>query len=151
MIGERRSAPAKSSFPLAALRRSRQPLQRPSEPIEQIVDLSRRDDQRRAEGDEVADRADDQAFLVTEFGDLSPERAGRVERGLGSLVRHKLQRADQTDAARFADEGMVSEAPDARLKLRRQPRGGADEVALLDDIEILQRDRRSHGMAAGGG
>src|SRR5277367_4842404 len=147
MTGERRSASAKSSSPLAALRRRRQPLQRPTESIEQIVDFSRGDDQRRAEGDDVADRADDQAFLVTEFGDLGPERAGRVERSLGSLVRHKLQRADQTDAARLADEGMVSESPDARLELRRQSRGGADQVALLDNVEIFQRDRRSDGMA----
>ena len=77
--------------------------------------------QRRAERDDVADGADDQAFLVAELGELGPERAGRIEGRFGVLVGDEFQRADQTDAARFADERMIGEAPALAppLELRR--------------------------------
>ena len=69
---------------------------------------------------DVADRADDQAFLMAEFGELAADRARRIDRRLGRLVGDEFQRPDQPDAARFADKRMVGETLQPRLELRRR-------------------------------
>ena len=81
---------------------------------------------RRAEGDRVADRADDQSFFVAEIGELGAERTRRFHRRLGRLVGDEFQRADQADAARLADERVIGETLQPRLELRRQPARRAD-------------------------
>src|SRR5208337_4359193 len=71
------------------------PRQRAGEAVEHFVELRLGDDERRAEGDEVADRADDEPFLLAELGEPRPVCARRLEGRLRALVGHELERADK--------------------------------------------------------
>jgi hypothetical protein len=59
----------------------------------------------------------------------------------------QLDRADQADAADLADQRMVGEAR-RRPACRCGPTGGyADDVALVVDLQRLDRDGGGDGMA----
>ena len=80
----------------------------------------------------------------------APNEPGGAKGALARLVGDEFQRADQADAARLADQGMAGEALQARLEMRRKARRIAHQIALVENVEIFQRDRRADGMAAGG-
>ena len=96
-------------------------VERAAEAVEQLVDLVRRDDERRADRDAVAaERAHDQP------SSLSEADAGRARRRPSAskarfvrLVGDDLEAADQADAARLADERMIGQRREPRLELRR--------------------------------
>src|SRR6185295_2614873 len=56
------------------------------------------------------------------------------------LVTHQLDGADQTDAARVADQRMRGVAPDRRLQPGTDAPHRAYDVALGIDLQRLQRD-----------
>ena len=117
--------------------------------VEQLVDLGRLDDQRRADRDHVArDEAHDQAFgLGVAHHRARRRRASDRTAVLASLVGGKLDRADQAHAARLADQRMIAERHQALLELRRACRRGLEDLVALVDLQRLQRDRGRDRMA----
>src|ERR1043166_8412555 len=66
------------------------------EAVEQFVDLAFGDDQRRTEGDPVAqERTGDDAFFLREAEHGGGDEFRRVESGAALLVRHQLDAADE--------------------------------------------------------
>ena len=70
----------------------------------------------------------------------------RIEALLRRLVADDLDRADEADAARVADQRMIGVAADAGLHSRADAAHLRDDVALLVDLQRLERDRRGHRM-----
>ena len=64
---------------------------------------------------------------------------------------HQLERAHQPDAAHLADQRMVGKATQGLLQKRPDPADMAEDVALLVDVQRLQRDGGAVGHLAGGG
>ena len=123
-------------------------VQRPPQRVEHGVDLGAVDDQRRAQGDAVAaDRPADQALLLGEARRLGADAELRVEALLGPLVAHQLQRADQADAARLADQRVIGQRLQPQLEDRRHPLHVRDDVDALVDLDGLERHRAGERMA----
>src|SRR5690606_41102170 len=55
----------------------------------------------------------------------------RIERAFHGLVRHELARADEPHAARLADQRVVRQRLQPRLKMRRDAANVLVEAALL--------------------
>jgi len=116
-------------------------LQRVAETAPNFVDLGLAYDERRAEGDDVAaERPDDEAVLLRRIGDQGGRAALRIERGFRRFVAHDLQRAQEPDAARFADEAVRGEALQPFLEMLRDAQlenRVADKQATLALAEQL--------------
>ena len=78
------------------------------------------------------------------------KRAGLAPWRLAGLVGDQFDGGDQADAADLSDERMRSELAQPFLHVRADRTRIADKVALLDQLEILQRHGRGDGMAAAG-
>src|SRR5690606_21975699 len=124
--------------------------QRLAEALEKLVDLVLADDQRRAEGDGITQVAYDQAIGLAALEEVEADAAHRLEAGLGLLVGYQLHGRDQADPAHLADEGMIREAAQALLEARRDGGRVLYQLALLDDLQVLETHRRCHRMGAGG-
>src|SRR5204863_575785 len=127
------------------------PRQRVIEPLpqkrEDLVDLIRRHDERRAQRDDVADRAHDEAALLTQLHALRTDGAFGVERRFRGLVLNELAPTDEANAARVTDERMGRKRVQLRLKLGRNVTHVRVQVALLVDLVRAQRHRGADGMA----
>ena len=66
-------------------------------------------------------RAHDQTFLFGETNGLRGDAVPRIECALGGFVGNELDAADQTEAARFTDQRMVTEELEPRLEQGRAP------------------------------
>src|SRR5690606_7397568 len=137
---------AKLHEPLA-LRPRERVVEAAGEPAEDLVDVALRDDVGRADGHRVADRAHDQAMVLAERHAASADRELRVERGLRLLVAHELDAAQETDAARVADERVRAERAQPLLKPRAHGFDVLVQLALLVDLERAQRDGRGDRVA----
>ena len=70
----------------------------------------------------------------------------RVEALLARRVADDLDRADQSNAPRVADERMISVAADRRLHSRPDAAHVTDDATLLVDLQRLEGDRGRHRM-----
>ena len=70
----------------------------------------------------------------------------RIEALLGRLVSDELDRGDQADAARLANQRMSAVTSDCLLQPRPDASHRGDDVALLVDLERLERDCRRDRM-----
>src|SRR5438105_5646752 len=112
-----------------------------------LVDLSFADYQRRAKGDDVAGHvAQDYAVMLRTADEIRGDTSLRVEALLARPVADEFHRADQADAARFSNQRMPAVASDCRLQARSDAPHGGDDVALLVDLERLERDCRRDRM-----
>src|SRR6266853_2002365 len=105
-----------------------QPVERLSDAGEQLVDFSARDRERRRERDDVADAANDHAFLARERRAFDAEHHRRSERRFAA-ARHQLERADEIDAAHFTHGAVLAEAAQLLLKIRTDVREHARDEA----------------------
>src|SRR5438876_8213849 len=69
-----------------------------------------------------------------------------IEALLGRLVADELDRADEPDAPRLAYQRMIGIAADPRLHSRPDAPHLTDDVALLVDLQRLERDGGRHRM-----
>ena len=69
-----------------------------------------RDDERRRQGDQIADAAHDHSFFAGEAGGFGAEGLSGIERGLAA-ARQQVQRANQPMAPHFTDRGVAGERP----------------------------------------
>src|SRR5205085_11652401 len=109
------------------------------QPLDQLVDLGFVNDQRRADRNRVAHGADDDAVLERAVLNEIAKAALRIEPLLGRLVLGQLDRADETNAAGVADQRMVLQCAQAFLQPRRHLLDVVDDLALLVDLQRLQR------------
>src|SRR5258708_25614577 len=126
-------------------------VERLAQAAEQVGQLGLVDDQRWADRDPIAHVADEQAArhgLVVDL--VAGADRGEVERFLGLLVLHNLERTEHADAHRFADQRMVGKRLEVLLEDRAQPLGVAVQADLVIDLLRLERDRRRHRMAGVG-
>ena len=79
-------------------------------------------------------------MVMTPLGEEGAGFAGLRNRRLRRLVRHKLDRTNQTDAARLPDERMGGEAMQPLEKRLAHVGGVRDEVALLRFVRELKMD-----------
>ena len=100
-----------AGMPLA-LRPIERAVERAGEPVEQLVDLGWRDDQRRAERDDVArQETHDQTLLLGELhARAAPTAALASNERLARLVGDEFDRADEPEPARLADQRMLRRA-----------------------------------------
>src|SRR5258708_35257646 len=107
-------------------------VERPAEAGHHLVDFGLADDQRRAEGDNVAGHvAQYRPVMLGAAYEIRGNTGLRVEALPGRLVADQLDRADKPDAARLADERMVGIAAEAGRPSRPTPPHPTDDVALL--------------------
>src|ERR1700682_638692 len=117
-------------------------VERLGEGAHHLVDLSLADYQRRAEGDDVAGHvAQDDPVLLRAAHQIRGHSSLGVEALLGRFVANELQRTDQADAARFANQRMPAVTSDCVLQARTDASHRSDDVALLVDLERLECDR----------
>src|SRR3982074_1171922 len=80
-------------------------VERLAEAAHQFVDFTLADDQRRAEGDDIAGHvAQYRPMVLRAAHEISGDAGFGVEAMLGRLIADKLHGADQPDAARLADQ-----------------------------------------------
>src|SRR5579875_2280546 len=118
------------------------------DPHHEIIDLRLGDDEGRTEADGVAHAARDDAMGLGALARMDGDPVARLEGLARRLVLDELEAPDQADAARLADERMAAEAPQPLLEAGRHAAHMAKDVALLVDLERLERHRRRDGMAA---
>ena len=87
---------------------------------------------------------------MAEVGELGADRADGIGKRLCRLVGDEFQRADESDAARFANQRVLVEFFEPRLKLRAQPARHREQLAFFENVEVFQRDRGRDRMSAGG-
>src|SRR5205823_12784825 len=122
-------------------------VERPAEARHHLVDLGLADDQRRAEGDDVAGHvAQYRPVMLGAAHEIRGDARLRVEALLARLVADDLDRADPSNAPRVADERMISVAADRRLHSRPDAANVTDDVTLLVDLQRLEGDRGRHRM-----
>src|ERR1700694_191916 len=122
-------------------------VERLGEAAHHLVDLSLADYQGWAEGNDVAGHvAQDYTVMLRAANQIRGHTSLRVEALLGRLVADELQRADQADAARFANQRMLAVTADCRLQARSDASHRSDDVALLVDLERFERDCRGDRM-----
>ena len=71
----------------------------------------------------------------------------RIERLPGLLVGHELDGADQSDAARLADQRVILEGLQLLLEMGRDACRIGEGITLLVDLLCLQGDGRAGGMS----
>src|SRR6266550_1165181 len=82
-------------------------VERPAEARHHLVDLGLADDQRRAEGDDIARHVAQYCpVMLGAAHEMRGDAGFRVEALLGRLVADELDGSDEPDAARIADEWM---------------------------------------------
>ena len=117
---------------------------------EELVDLGVGDDQRRCDGDEVADAAHDDALGAAERDRLGAEHRRRFERRLAA-ARQQVDGADELVAADFADRGMAREGAQLLLEVRADIVAHAlDQLLALEDGEVGEAGRGRDRVAAVG-
>src|SRR3954454_23389621 len=95
-------------------------VERTDEPIEQLVDLGRRDDERRTDRDDIAGKeSHDQPLLLSEVHGLRSDGGFRIKRAFASFMRDKLDPTYKSEPARLTDQRMITERAKPRLKLGR--------------------------------
>jgi hypothetical protein len=87
----------------------------------------------------AADGAADQALLLGESAAPWPNAELALEALLGALVAHQLQRADQADAARLADQRVIGQRLQPQLEDRRHSLHVRDDLDALVDLDGLER------------
>src|SRR6478736_7211424 len=120
-------------------------VERLREPGEHLVDLAFADDQRRTERDDVARHVAQYHAVMLRAPDQERGNARlRIEALLRRLVADDLDRADQAHAPRVTDQRMIVAATDTGLHSRRDAAHVREDVALLVDLQRLERNRRGH-------
>src|SRR5438094_8951692 len=118
-------------------------VERPAEASHHLVDLGLADDQWRAEGDDVARHvAQYRPVMLGAAHEMRGDAGFGVEALLGRLVADELDRADQPDAPRLADERMIGMAADRRLHAGPDAPPSRDDNALDVALERHVRDGR---------
>src|SRR5262249_61683711 len=121
-------------------------IERAAEAVEQLIDLRRRDDERRTDRYDIADEeAHHQPLLFGRAHGARPDPGLRLERTFGLLVGNKLDGADEPQAASLADQGVLAKRGKPGLELRRLARDLLGTALARVDVDRLhmhpRRDR----------
>src|SRR5215813_6193554 len=118
------------------------------------VDLLGRDHQRRRELDRHED-AGQEAALFHQLGDASAERMRRrgrapAERLLRGLVLDELDRAHEAEAADVTDRRMATQRLELAEEIATLVGALLRQLLALEDLDVLERRRTRHRLAAEG-
>src|SRR5581483_3984521 len=127
-----------------------------AEDADDHVELPLRGDERRRDLDDgilAIVRAADQAVLEERVRQVAAEQRLALlggERPPRRLVFHELDRPEKACASHVADDVEVEERAQAAAELLLGVAHVIDDLLAMHDLDVLERDRASHRMAAEG-